>query len=137
VGGLIGTLLIGFFATTGSPTGAAGLDVNSGLFYGGGLSQLGAQAEGAFAVLIFSFVVTYAIGWVLHKTMGFRVSEDDEVGGIDLAEHAETGYDLVSFGGSRTGSFLSGGHLAAPSPSSAGPRPTDAASAANKEGASA
>ncbi len=106
VGGLIGTLLIGLLATKAdSPTGAAGLDMNDGLFYGGGLTQLGAQALGAFAVLIYSFVVTFAIGWVLHKTMGFRVTEDDEVSGIDLAEHAETGYDLASFGGTRTGAF--------------------------------
>jgi len=106
VGGLIGTLLIGLLASkTGSPTGAAGLSMNDGLFYGGGLTQLGAQAEGAAAVLVYSFVVTFAIGWVLHKTLGFRVSEDDEVSGIDLAEHAETGYDLASFGGTRTGAF--------------------------------
>ncbi len=126
VGGLIGTLLIGLLATTGSPTGAAGLTMNSGLFYGGGFAQLGAQAEGAFAVLIFSFVVTYAIGWVLNKTMGFRVDEENEVSGIDLAEHAETGYDLASFGGSRTGAFLSSTHA---------PLPTTPRS--DKEGASA
>ena len=72
VGGLIGTLLIGFLAdATNSPTGTAGLSMNDGLFLGGGLGQLGAQALGAFAVLIFSFVVTFIIGWVLHKTMGF------------------------------------------------------------------
>ena len=106
VGGLIGTLLIGLLAdATNSPTGAAGLSMNDGLFYGGGLGQLGAQALGAVAVLVYSFVVTFAIGWVLHKTMGFRVDADDEVSGIDLKEHAETGYDLASFGGTRTGAF--------------------------------
>src|SRR6478672_4885987 len=116
VGGLIGTLLIGFLATKGSPTGAAGLDVNEGLFYGGGGSQLVAQLEGALAVLVFSFVVTYLIGLALHKTIGFRVSREDEVSGIDLAEHAETGYDFGSFGGSRTG--VVAGHTAnAPAPS--------------------
>jgi Amt family ammonium transporter len=104
VGGLIGTLLIGLLATKGSPTGAAGLAVNEGLFYGGGLSQLGAQAEGAFTVLIFSFVVTYLIGLAIHKTMGFRVDEADEAQGVDLSEHAETAYDLSGLSGGRFGS---------------------------------
>ncbi|NUO34491.1 MAG: ammonium transporter [Terrabacter sp.] len=104
VGGLIGTLLIGFLAdATNSPTGTAGLKMNDGLFFGGGFGQLWAQTLGAVAVLIYSFVVTFAIGWVLHKTMGFTVSEEEEVSGIDLLEHAETAYDLGSFtGGSRS-----------------------------------
>ena len=135
VGGLIGTLLIGLFADAkGSPTGAAGLSMNDGLFYGGGFAQLGAQAEGAFAVLLFSFVVTFAIGWVLHKTMGFRISEDDEVGGIDLAEHAETGYDLASFGGSRSGSSF--GHGLLHQSATSAPR-EPLVEAPEKEGASA
>jgi Amt family ammonium transporter len=104
VGGLIGTLLIGFLAdATNSPTGTAGLTMNDGLFFGGGFGQLWAQTLGAVAVLIYSFVVTFAIGWVLHKTMGFTISEEEEVSGIDLLEHAETAYDLGSFtGGSRS-----------------------------------
>ena len=53
-------------------------------------------------MLIYSFIVTFIIGWVLHKTMGFTVSEEEEVAGIDLLEHAETAYDLGAFtGGSR------------------------------------
>ena len=104
VGGLIGTLRIGLLAdATNSPTGTAGLKMNDGLFFGGGFGQLGAQATGAFAVLIYSFIVTFAIGWVLHQTMGFTIAKDDEVSGIDLLEHAETAYDLASFGGSRAG----------------------------------
>ena len=104
VGGLIGTLLIGFLAdATNSPTGTAGLEMNDGLLLGGGLGQLWAQTLGAVAVLVYSFVVTFAIGWVLHKTMGFTISEEEEVSGIDLLEHAETAYDLGSFtGGSRS-----------------------------------
>ncbi len=104
VGGLIGTLLIGFLAdATNSPTGTAGIKMNDGLFFGGGFGQLWAQTLGAGAVLIYSFVVTFVIGWVLHKTMGFTISEEEEVSGIDLLEHAETAYDLGSFtGGSRS-----------------------------------
>ncbi len=104
VGGLIGTLLIGLLATKGSPTGAAGLDVNEGVFYGGGFSQLGAQVLGAFTVMIFSFVMTYLIGLAIHKTMGFRVDDTQESQGVDLSEHAESAYDLSGLTGGRFGS---------------------------------
>jgi Amt family ammonium transporter len=98
VGGIVGTLAIGFFASASAP---AGVD---GLFYGGGVDQLWRQAVGAFAVLAFSFVLTYAIGTVLAKVLGFRVERDAEVAGIDLDQHAETSYDLGTLsGGSRFG----------------------------------
>jgi Amt family ammonium transporter len=93
VGGLVGTIAIGFFASAAAP---AAVD---GLFYGGGVDQLWRQAVGALAVLTYSFVVTGAIGLALHKTLGFRVERDAEVAGIDLEEHAETSYDLGSLGG--------------------------------------
>ncbi len=67
VGGLIGTLAIGFLATAEAP---AAVD---GLFYGGGLDQLKAQAIGAFSVLAYSFIVTWLIGKALHAIMGFRI----------------------------------------------------------------
>ena len=116
VGGLIGTLLIGFLAdATNSPTGRPASRMNDGLFFGGGFGQLGPRPWGAGAVLIYSFVVTFAIGWVLHKTMGFTISEEEEVSGIDLLEHAETAYDLGSFtGGSR--SLPASGIVAEPHP---------------------
>jgi Amt family ammonium transporter len=96
VGGLFGTIAIGFLATADAP---AGVD---GLFWGGGFDQLWRQVVGAFAVLAFSFIVTYIIGFALHKTMGFRVTEEEEIEGIDFAEHAETAYDLVTGGSSGT-----------------------------------
>jgi ammonium transporter, Amt family len=99
VGGVWGTLAIGLFATADSP-GAFGVD---GLLWGGGVDQLGKQAVGAFAVLAYSFILTYIIGYALHKTIGFRITEEEEIEGIDYVEHAETGYDLLSGGGS--GSF--------------------------------
>ncbi|TPG16200.1 ammonium transporter [Pedococcus bigeumensis] len=104
VGGLIGTLLIGLLATKGSPTGAAGLDVNEGVFYGGGFSQLGAQVTGALTVMVFSFVMTYLIGLAIHKTIGFRVDDTQESQGVDLSEHAESAYDLSGLTGGRFGS---------------------------------
>ncbi len=68
VGGIIGTVLIGFFATV--TVNSAG---GNGLFYGGGLNQLWRQVVAALAVMIYSFVLSYAIGWVIKKTIGFRV----------------------------------------------------------------
>ena len=88
VGGLVGTLAIGFVADPSSPAGVAGL------LYGGGLDQLGRQAIGAFAVLAFSFIVSYALALGVHKLVGFRVSTDAELSGIDVSEHSEVGYDL-------------------------------------------
>ncbi|MEV6910807.1 ammonium transporter [Amycolatopsis sp. NPDC051071] len=98
VGGLVGTLLIGFFATT--SVNSLGVD---GLFYGGGLGQLGKQALAAGAVLVYSFVLTFLIGWVIKKLGGFRVSAEDEVSGIDEAQHAESAYDFTGSGGGGLG----------------------------------
>jgi Amt family ammonium transporter len=97
VGGLWGTLAIGLFQTTY----VNDVGVN-GLFYGGGLSQFGKQAVGAFAVLAYSLVVTFILGFIIKATMGWRVSEDEEVAGIDEAEHAESAYEFsgVRGGGS-------------------------------------
>jgi len=90
VGGLIGTLMIGFVATDEINPGVA---VN-GLFYGGGFDQLWRQAIAAGAVLAFSFIMTYIIGTIIHKTMGLRITEEDEITGIDLTVHAESAYEF-------------------------------------------
>jgi Amt family ammonium transporter len=104
VGGLVGTLLIGFLATEAAPAGV------NGLLYGGGAEQLGKQAIGAFAVLFYSLILTFIIGYLIKVTMGFRVSEDVEVGGVDLEEHAESAYELGDSGGG--GVFAGIGHRA-------------------------
>ena len=83
VGGLIGTLYLGFFAT------------GTGLFTGGNGSQLLVQAIAAFGVLIYSFVVAYLLGLLIEKTIGFRVKNEDEIAGIDNVVHGEEGYALV------------------------------------------
>jgi Amt family ammonium transporter len=93
VGGLAGTLLIGFFADPGSPAAVAGL------FYGGGVDQLWRQAVGAFAVLIYSFVVSIILAYIVKAIMGLRVTEEEESTGIDETEHAETAYDFSSHTG--------------------------------------
>jgi Amt family ammonium transporter len=99
VGGLVGSLALGFIATTKS-----GYSTVDGLFYGGGFDLLGKQAIGSFSVLAYSFLITLVVAFAINKTIGFRVSADEEVAGIDLAEHAETAYELGSSGG--------GGHFA-------------------------
>jgi ammonium transporter, Amt family len=100
VGGLVGTLLIGFFSKLSVNTASVGDD---GLFYGGGFTQLGRQAVAAGAVLLYSFVVTLVIGFLIKVTIGFRISEEAEVMGIDEAEHKETAYDFGGFGGGSGG----------------------------------
>ena len=102
VGGLVGTIIIGFLATADAP---AGVD---GLFYGGGVDQLWRQIVGAVAVLAFSFILTLVIGTVIQKTMGFRITEEEEVTGIDNVEHAESGYDFASLGSSGSTAPLAG-----------------------------
>jgi Amt family ammonium transporter len=88
VGGIVGALLVGVLASTA---------VNE---FAGGLGQLGIQAVGVGATLGFSFVATLIILWVVDKLVGVRVSEDEEVTGLDLSQHAEVGYSLVDRGGS-------------------------------------
>jgi Amt family ammonium transporter len=102
VGGLVGTIIIGFLATADAP---AGVD---GLFYGGGVDQLWRQIVGALAVLVFSFVLTLVIGIAIQKTIGFRITEEDEITGIDNVVHAESGYDFASLGSSGSTAPLAG-----------------------------
>jgi Amt family ammonium transporter len=102
VGGLWGTLAVGFFA---SAAATAGVD---GLFYGGGVDQLWRQAVGAGAVLVYSLVLTFVIGLAIQRTIGFRVTEQVEVTGIDSVEHAETAYDFASLGGGGGAASLAG-----------------------------
>ncbi|WP_395694216.1 ammonium transporter [Nocardioides sp.] len=96
VGGLVGTLGIGLIATAAAPTGV------DGLFYGGGLDQLGRQLVGAVAVLVYALVVSGVIGLVVDKLLGFRIDEEHEVSGIDMVVHAETAYDLHATAGTRS-----------------------------------
>ncbi len=90
VGGLLGMLLIGFFATEAvNPAGA------DGLLYGGGPGQLGRQLVAVLATAAFAFTVTYVLAWLISRTIGFRVDPEVESEGIDEAEHAETAYDFT------------------------------------------
>ena len=82
VGGIVGTIMIGF------------VGVEVGLFDGGGTEQLIKQVIGAGAVFAYSFIATMIIGKIVDLTIGFRISKDSEVAGIDLAIHAERAYEL-------------------------------------------
>lgn len=88
VGGVIGTLLIGFLASEAMPSKV------SGLFYGGGLDQLWKQAIAAGAVAAYSFAVAFAIAYVLKKTIGIRISAEEEEKGIDSTFHRDSAYEL-------------------------------------------
>ena len=106
VGGWIGCLWIGLFGTAS----VSSLVTSDGLLVGGNASLLGKQALGALIVTVYSFVVAYALGFVIDKTMGFRVSAEAEVEGIDVAEHAESAYDLSpTTGGGAGGAFAMAG----------------------------
>ena len=82
VGGLIGTLYLGFFA------------IDTGLFTGGDLGQLTVQAIAAFSVMVYSFVVALVLGFAIEKTIGFRIKHEDELAGVDTFVHGEEGYAL-------------------------------------------
>ena len=99
VGGIWGSLSIGLFGT--HVVNSVGLD---GIFYGGGTGLLVKQALGVGVVAAYSFIVTLIIGFAIEKTIGFRVSREVEIEGIDLKEHAESAYELAS--SSRGGASL-------------------------------
>ncbi len=83
MGGVWGTLATGLFATAG----ATGL-------IAGNPKQLEIQAIGVFAVGLYCLMATYVIAQVLEKTIGLRVSADEEVSGLDEELHGEVGYSI-------------------------------------------
>jgi len=84
VGGLVGTLYLGFFA------------IDTGLFTGGNAEQLLVQFVAAAGMLVYSFVVSYILGLAIEKTIGFRIKNEDEVAGVDTVVHGEEGYAIVN-----------------------------------------
>ena len=89
IGGLVGSLLLGFFAT--KSVNALGAD---GLFNGGGTKLLVNQLIASGATLAWSGAFSFIIAMAIHKTIGLRVSEEAEAEGLDLAEHQETAYSF-------------------------------------------
>jgi Amt family ammonium transporter len=99
VGGIWGSLSIGFFGS--SAVNSIGLD---GLFFGGGTALLGKQALGVAMVAGYSFLATLIIGFAIEKTIGFRVTKESELEGVDFNEHAESAYEMS--GSTRGGSLI-------------------------------
>jgi len=103
VGGLVGSLLLGFFASPDFFPEAITIEekdilvssvhsFKAGVFEGGGFGLLGEQVLANGATIIYSFVVTGLIALALKHTIGIRVDDETEQNGLDLAEHAETAY---------------------------------------------
>ncbi|GAA0483469.1 ammonium transporter [Salinibacillus aidingensis] len=80
--GIWGTIAVGFFATDG------------GLFYGGGATLLGIQALGVVATFAWTFIMTFIVFGVIKAVAGIRVSEEEEISGLDFAEHGSQAYEL-------------------------------------------
>ncbi len=102
VGGLVGTLLVGVFASSAAP------EEVDGLLHGGGVDQLWRQAVGAIVVLLYSFVLTLVIAWAVRATVGFRLVPADEDTGIDETQHAESGYHFGETAGTHPSSVRVG-----------------------------
>lgn len=86
--GVFGTICVGLFAQEGATT----LSAVNGLFYGGGWGLLGIQLVGILSVGAFVFVSTYIFWWILKKTVGIRVSREEEIAGLDIGEHGNFAY---------------------------------------------
>jgi len=91
VGGILGTLLAGVFSAT-------SLGVFSGYGFADGISTMGGQLKvqfiGVIATIAFTAVVTWVILKVIDAMIGLRVTEEEEIEGLDIALHEERGYDL-------------------------------------------
>lgn len=86
--GTFGTLCVGLFAQEG----VTSLSTRNGLFFGGGFGLLGTQILGILAIGIFGFVTTALVWLALKKTIGIRVSTEEEIAGLDIGEHGNMAY---------------------------------------------
>ena len=98
--GIWGTIATGLFATTSAP----GNDTLTGLFYGGGFILLGKQLLGMFSVIAWTVVTITITFMIIKATVGLRVSEEEEIEGLDSCEHglasAYAGFSLMDVSGS-------------------------------------
>ena len=86
--GIFGTICVGLFAQEG----VTSLSTVNGLFFGGGFRLLGAQITGILAVGVFAFAATSIVWFVIKRTIGIRVSEEEEIAGLDIGEHGNIAY---------------------------------------------
>jgi Amt family ammonium transporter len=92
--GIWGTIAVGLFATDSAPGFAIALEGGAikgeGLFYGGGFTQLGLQFVGMFSTIAWTAVMGTITFMVIKHTIGLRVSEEEELKGLDVTEHGLT-----------------------------------------------
>jgi Amt family ammonium transporter len=86
--GVFGTIAVGLFAQDKFLPGTTG----NGLFFGGGFSLLGSQLIGVFSVGAFTFIISLVVWITLKVTLGIRVSENEEIEGLDVGEHGIEAY---------------------------------------------
>lgn len=86
VNGIWGTLAVGLFATDTAP-GFASADIGKGLFYGGGTGQLVLQLKGMAVTALWTVLTISIVFFLIRKTMGLRVTEEEEIQGLDATEH--------------------------------------------------
>ncbi|MBN1616005.1 MAG: ammonium transporter [Spirochaetales bacterium] len=93
VNGVFGSLAVGLFAeqSIGAELGTGAL-VSNGLFIDGSVSQLLAQGAGVLAVALFVFSVSMVVWAILKKTLGLRVTKEEELAGLDIGEHGMEAY---------------------------------------------
>lgn len=100
--GIWGTVAVGLFATTAAP----GNDSLTGLFYGGGFELLGIQLLGMFSVIAWTAVTITVTFFVIRAIFGLRVSEEEEIVGLDATEHglasAYTGFSIMDVSNTMT-----------------------------------
>lgn len=115
--GVWGTIACGFFTAPRFAKYNAFGDPDGGLFYSGQVSQLIAQVVGLVIAFSFVFALSYATFWVIKKTYGLRVTDDEEEAGLDISEHGMYGYpeqfipapELVGYGALPAGASSLGG----------------------------
>jgi len=109
--GMWGTVAVGLFATTSAP----GNDTYTGLFYGGGFRLLGLQIFGMFAVIIWTAVTITAAFLIIRAAVGLRVTEEEEIIGLDATEHglpsAYAGFSIMDISNTMTMEINENTHL--------------------------
>ncbi len=103
--GIWGTVAVGLFATETAP-GFAVAGIREGLFYGGGLAQLGIQLAGMGLTALWTVVTITLAFLVIRMTVGLRVSEEEEIAGLDSTEHglpsAYSGFSIMDISNTMT-----------------------------------
>ncbi|MCR4777301.1 MAG: ammonium transporter [Lachnospiraceae bacterium] len=103
--GIWGTLAVGLFATSSAP-GFASAGISEGLFYGGGFAQLGLQCIGVLVTAAWTIVTIIIAFTIIKKTVGLRVSEEEEITGLDVKEHglpsAYAGFSIMDIANTMT-----------------------------------